>query len=198
MGLFFGKWWSSIEAWRGAEDSGMHTTVDDNPSRADNPSTLPYFPLFPLLQASVLQMTNSVFHFTKNIYSCSWIHCLCSPHKSQGMVKTRYSWIARKLLLENIKPIINALGLSYVDLSYLMTPVIIRVNIQPLQQNMASVALSIWTLQERHGSFQQSKTSINVSPWFTFADAISSIQASSIRPLISVSRTPNKTVWHQM
>lgn len=37
----------------------MHTTVDDNPLGADNPSTLPYFPLFSLPQASVLQMTNS-------------------------------------------------------------------------------------------------------------------------------------------
>lgn len=53
----------------------MHTTVDDNPLRADNPSTLPYFPLFSLPQASVPQMTNSginrVFHSTENIYSCS-------------------------------------------------------------------------------------------------------------------------------
>lgn len=45
--------------WRGEEDGGMRTTVDDNPPKADNPSTLPYFPLFSLPQASLLQMTNS-------------------------------------------------------------------------------------------------------------------------------------------
>lgn len=37
------------------EDSGMHTTVDDNPLRADNPSTLPYFPLFPSLKLQFLR-----------------------------------------------------------------------------------------------------------------------------------------------
>lgn len=77
-----GKQWSSTEAWWGGEDSGMHTTVDDNPLRADNPSTLPYFPLFSLPQASAPQMTNSgingVFQSTENIYSCSWIPYLGS------------------------------------------------------------------------------------------------------------------------
>lgn len=82
-GRLSGKQWSRTEAWWGGEDSGMHTTVDDNPLRADNPSTLPYFPLFSLPQASVPQMTNSginrVFQSTENIYSCSWIHYLsCS------------------------------------------------------------------------------------------------------------------------
>lgn len=44
--------------WREEEDGGMRTTVDDNPHKADNPSTLPYFPLFSLPQASLLQMVD--------------------------------------------------------------------------------------------------------------------------------------------
>lgn len=43
----------------GGGDSGLLTTVDDNPPRGDNPTVHPYFPLFSFPQASLPQMTNS-------------------------------------------------------------------------------------------------------------------------------------------
>lgn len=89
----------------------MHTTVDDNPLRADNPCILPHFPLFSLPQASVPQMTksgiNRIFQSTENIYSCSWIHHLSSHlniqiHFRVMFKHNRYSWTAKILLLESI------------------------------------------------------------------------------------------------
>lgn len=85
----------------------MHTTVDDNPLRADNPSPLPYFPLFSLPQASVPQMTNSainrVFQLTENIDSCSQIQYLCNSLYSQIHLTIYSTDIFDHINMANIK-----------------------------------------------------------------------------------------------
>lgn len=85
------------------KDHGMHTTVDDNPRRVDNPPPLHYFPLFSLPEDLVSQMTisgiNRVFHSTKT--STAAPEFALRVLVTYGLSKTKYLKTTEIFLLEN-------------------------------------------------------------------------------------------------